>query len=150
LLAEKEKFSLFPELHGPTTAVGRYHQPQEPVWLYPLSGSTLPHDGWRGERDKTLTLPRNHELERSKMKVKYGTIIVKDMDESIQFYTDVMGFEVDSRYNPQPGVIITPLKGKGDAMIEPMKSPTDETSLYSLGMDVEDGLNFVSSFDNFI
>jgi lactoylglutathione lyase len=72
------------------------------------------------------------------MKVKYGTIIVKDMDESIQFYTDVMGLEVDSQYNPQPGVTITLLKGKGDAMIELIKNPTDETGLYSLGIDVED------------
>lgn len=72
------------------------------------------------------------------MKVKYSTIIVKDMDESIAFYTEVIGLEIDSRHTPRPGMTITLLKGKGDAMIELIKNPTDETGLYSVGMDVED------------
>ena len=72
------------------------------------------------------------------MKLKYSTIIVKDMDESIKFYTEFIGLEIDSQFNPQPGITITLLKGKGDAMIELIKNPTDETGLYSVGMDVED------------
>ncbi len=72
------------------------------------------------------------------MKVKYGTIIVEDMDESIKFYTEVMGLEIDSQYNPQPGVIITLLKGEGDAMIEIIKNAESETGLFSMGMEVED------------
>ena len=55
------------------------------------------------------------------MKVKYATIIVEDMDESIKFYTEVMGLEIDSRHNPQPGATITLLKGEADAMIELIK-----------------------------
>ncbi len=72
------------------------------------------------------------------IKVKYATIIVKDMDESIKFYTEVMGFEVDSHYNPQPGILITLMKGKGDAMIELIKDTIHDIGIYSVGMDVED------------
>ena len=32
------------------------------------------------------------------MKVKYATIVVEDMNESIKFYTEVMGFEIDSQH----------------------------------------------------
>ena len=72
------------------------------------------------------------------MKLKYGTIIVKDMDESIKYYTELIGLHIDSQYNPRPGITITLLKGKGDALIELIKNPTDDIGLYSLGMDVED------------
>ncbi|MBD3338774.1 MAG: VOC family protein [Candidatus Lokiarchaeota archaeon] len=72
------------------------------------------------------------------MKVKYATIIVKDMEESIKFYTEVMGFEIDSQHNPFPGTKITILQGKGDAMIELIKNEEYETGFYSVGMDVED------------
>ena len=72
------------------------------------------------------------------MKVKYATIIVKNMDESIKFYTEIMGFKIDSQHNPQPGAIITLLKGEGEAMIELIKNTVNEPGLYSVGMDVED------------
>ena len=72
------------------------------------------------------------------MKIKYTTMIVDDMDESVKFYRDVMGFEVDSRYDLGPAGNITLLKGEGDAMIELIKNPVDETGLFSVGMDVED------------
>ncbi|NHI93551.1 MAG: VOC family protein [Candidatus Lokiarchaeota archaeon] len=72
------------------------------------------------------------------MKVKYATIIVEDMDESIKFYTEVMGFKIDSQHNPLPEAIITLLKGEGDAMIELIKNKEYQTGLYSVGMDVED------------
>lgn len=72
------------------------------------------------------------------MKIKYATIIVKDMNESLRFYTEAMGFEVDSQHNPRPGIAITLLKGEGDAMIELIKNTENEVGLYSVGMDVED------------
>lgn len=72
------------------------------------------------------------------IKVKYATMIVKDMDESIKFYSEVMGFEIDSQYNPLPGIDITLMKGKGDAMIELIKDTIHEVGFYSVGMDVED------------
>ena len=52
------------------------------------------------------------------MKIKYATMAVADMDESIKFYTKVLGLKIDSQHNPYPGLRITLLKGEGDAMIE--------------------------------
>lgn len=40
------------------------------------------------------------------MKVKYATIIVRSMDE------------VDSQHRPRPGIVITLMKGAGEAMVE--------------------------------
>jgi lactoylglutathione lyase len=72
------------------------------------------------------------------MKVKYATIIVENMEESVKFYTEFMGFEVDSQHTPSPGVIITLLKGQGDAMIELIKNTENEIGLFSVGMEVKD------------
>lgn len=72
------------------------------------------------------------------MKVKYATMIVKDMDESIKFYRDVMGFEIDSQYDLELAGEITLLKGEGETMVEIIKNPVDEPGLFSIGMDVED------------
>jgi len=72
------------------------------------------------------------------MKVKYATMIVKDMDESIKFYRDVMGFKIDSQYDLGPAGEITLLKGEGETMVEIIKNPVDEPGLFSIGMDVED------------
>lgn len=70
-------------------------------------------------------------------KVKYSTIIVKDMDESIRFYKDIMGFEIDSQYTPTSDVTITLMKTKGDAMIELIKDSMHDIGFYSVGMDVD-------------
>ncbi len=74
------------------------------------------------------------------MKVKYVTLAVADMGESIRFYTEVLGFEIESRHDPHPGVTITLLKGEGDAMIELIEDKKNprETGLFSVGMEVED------------
>ncbi|ULQ58952.1 VOC family protein [Brucepastera parasyntrophica] len=72
------------------------------------------------------------------MKIAYTTIIVRDMDESVSFYTGIMGFEVHSRHNPQPGVMITLLKGPGETMVELIKETVHDAGFYSIGMDVED------------
>jgi len=72
------------------------------------------------------------------MKIKYVTIIVEDMGESIKFYTEVMGLEIDSQHNPCPGLTITLLKGEGDAMIELIKNTENEIGLFSVGIEVKD------------
>lgn len=38
------------------------------------------------------------------MKLAWVTVTVKDMDESILFYTDIVGLTVDSRRPAGPGV----------------------------------------------
>jgi len=72
------------------------------------------------------------------MKIKYATIIVDDMEESIKFYREVMGLEIYSQHDLQPRATITILKGEGDAMIELIKNKEDKVGFYSVGMDVED------------
>lgn len=72
------------------------------------------------------------------IQVKYATMIVRDMDESIRFYSEVMGFAVDSQFKPRPGVLITMMKAKGDAMVELIQDGVHEAGLYSVGMDVTD------------
>ncbi|MGB7967971.1 MAG: VOC family protein [Methanobacterium sp.] len=71
------------------------------------------------------------------MKVKYTTMIVEDMVESVRFYKEVMGFEIDSQYNLGPAGSITLMKGEGDAMLELIQNPVDDIGLFSVGMDVE-------------
>ena len=74
------------------------------------------------------------------MKIKYATMAVADMDESIKFYTEVLGLEIDSQHNPYPGLRITLLKAEGDAMIELIEGEEtpQETGLFSVGIEVED------------
>ena len=64
-------------------------------------------------------------------------MIVKDMEESIKFYTEVMGFKIDSQYDLGPAGAITLLKGEGETMIEIIENPRDEVGLFSIGMDVD-------------
>lgn len=71
------------------------------------------------------------------MKIKYTTMIVKDMNESIKFYTEVMGFKIDSQYDLGPAGAITLLKGEGETMVEIIQNPENEPGLFSMGMDVE-------------
>lgn len=72
-------------------------------------------------------------------KIKYATSIIKDMDESIKFYKEVLGFEIDSQYYPPiPGSMITLMKGDGDTMIELIQNPQLDIGFYSVGMEVDD------------
>ena len=81
------------------------------------------------------------------MKVKYTTIAVADMDESIKFYTEVMGLEIDKQFNPRPGLSITFMKGEGESiieLIENVENPQNleenpqKPGLIAFGMEVED------------
>lgn len=71
------------------------------------------------------------------MKIKYSTMIVRDMDKSVHFYRDKLGFEVDSEYDLPQGKI-TLMKGEEDTMIELIENETFDIGLYSIGMDVAD------------
>ena len=46
------------------------------------------------------------------MKIKYVTIIVDDMDKSAEFYTKVLGFEVEEVFDLPGGKIV--LLGNGN------------------------------------
>ncbi len=70
------------------------------------------------------------------MKVRYTTMIADNMKESVAFYENVMGFEVQEVYDLPNGAQITILDG-GGAMIELIESSDFETGLYSVGVEVE-------------
>ena len=80
------------------------------------------------------------------MKVKYTTIAVADMDESIKFYKEVMGLEIVKQFNPRPGLNITFMKVEGESIIDlienvetpqnPAETP-QKPGLIAVGMEVE-------------
>ena len=72
------------------------------------------------------------------IKIRYNTIVVEDMEESVRFYSEVLGFEVDSEFDLGPETAITLMKGQGDVMIELAKDTTHAVGFYSIGMDVDD------------
>lgn len=72
------------------------------------------------------------------MRIGYSTMIVENMETSLAFYTKVMGFEVDSTYEPGPGTRISLLKGHGETMLELIENKSFPVGLYSVGMDVKD------------
>jgi len=81
------------------------------------------------------------------MKIKYTTIAVADMDESIKFYTEIMGLKIDKQFNPRPGLNITFMKGEGESiivLIEFLENPQNpaenpqKPGLIAVGMEVED------------
>jgi lactoylglutathione lyase len=51
------------------------------------------------------------------MKFCWSTLIVKNMEESLRFYTDVLGLEIASRFNSMPGLELAFLDA-GDVQIE--------------------------------
>ncbi len=65
-------------------------------------------------------------------------MIVGNMEESVKFYTEIMGFSVDSSYAPGPNTKICLLKGKGETMLEIIEDKSFPVGLYSVGMDVKD------------
>ena len=71
------------------------------------------------------------------MKIRYATMIVNDMEESVKFYTETLDFTLDEVFDV-PGGKITLLDGDGFAGLELIESTAFETGLYSIGMDVED------------
>lgn len=75
------------------------------------------------------------------MKVNYGTVIVKDIGESIDFYKD-LGFKIESSID-LPDKSITFLKGEGDAGIELISDNTDKVGLTGIAMEVEDIDKFI-------
>lgn len=72
------------------------------------------------------------------IQMQYTTMIVENMTESVEFYVENMGFNVDSTFEPGPGTSITLMKAQNGNMIELIENTQYETGLYSLGMDVDD------------
>ncbi len=74
------------------------------------------------------------------MKFLWTTIIVKDLEQSLRFYKEVVGLKENRRFNSGPGVEIVFL-GDGDTEVELMTSRQEKELAYgqdiSLGFEVE-------------
>lgn len=70
--------------------------------------------------------------------VRYSTLIVKDLKESVAFYRDVLGFSEDHHVDLPNGASITIMESTGGACVELIESPQYEVGLYSIGTDVDD------------
>lgn len=73
-----------------------------------------------------------------KIKVQYSTMIVKNLEESIEFYRDVLGFK-EAYYVELPGEgAIQIMKSEDGASVELIENKNFEIGLYSVGTDVDD------------
>ncbi len=52
------------------------------------------------------------------MNIRFNTITVKDLDESLKFYKEVLGFIEIKRFNPMEEVTIAFLKDEDSGLIE--------------------------------
>lgn len=70
-------------------------------------------------------------------KFNLATIIAEDIEESIEFYRDVLGFELIRKfYNESGGLCL--MKSPDGASIELIDSKAFPTGFWSLGMEVDD------------
>lgn len=70
-------------------------------------------------------------------KFNLATIIAKDIEESIKFYQDVLGFKLIRKfYNEGGGLCL--MKSPDGASIELIDSEAFPTGFWSLGMEVDD------------
>jgi lactoylglutathione lyase len=77
------------------------------------------------------------------MKFCWSTLMVKNMEESLQFYQGIVGLKVDRRFNAGPGVEIAFL-GDGDTKVELICNGSKKE--VNVGQDISWGFE-VSSVD---
>ena len=66
-----------------------------------------------------------------------STIIVKDIDESISFYHDVLGFEMIEKFYQEEGGLVL-MKSPDGAAVELIDSNHFEKGFWSIGVEVDD------------
>lgn len=77
------------------------------------------------------------------MKVGFTTIEVKNLEESVNFYTNILSLKEVKRFSPNPAIQMVFLRGEGDGVIQLMTSDASEevtTGAYALkavGIQVE-------------
>lgn len=70
------------------------------------------------------------------IKVQYSTMIVKNLEESVTFYRDVLGFTEGYHIDLPNGAAITIMDSEG-ASVELIESKDYDIGLYSIGTDVD-------------
>ena len=70
--------------------------------------------------------------------VKLATMIVKNMEESVKFYSEVIGLKIDSKDDLDLRGRITLMRGSGDAMVELIESSSYPVGFWSVGIAVDD------------
>ncbi|MCR5845470.1 MAG: VOC family protein [bacterium] len=69
--------------------------------------------------------------------VQYSTMIVNNLEESVDFYENVLGFSRGYHVDlPFGGITI--MNSSDGASVELIEAPQFETGLYSIGTDVDD------------
>lgn len=74
---------------------------------------------------------------------KYTTIIVKDLEQSLKFYIEVLGLKKVNQFSPEEGVTISFLRDEGSNLIELLEDKniaedTFKESRVSIGFAVDD------------
>ncbi len=72
------------------------------------------------------------------MKIKYSTMITENMEETVKFYNETLGFEIESTFDLPNNAKITLLKCEGETLIEVIQNNIDKVGLYSIGIEVTD------------
>ena len=73
-----------------------------------------------------------------KVSVQYSTLIVKNLEESIRFYRDVLGMKEGYHVDLPGGAGITIMESEGGACVELIQNEAFDVGLYSVGTDVDD------------
>lgn len=60
------------------------------------------------------------------MQFSFVTIYVKNLEQSLSFYGDILGFKPVRRFSPGPGMNIVFLQGDGEAQIELIEGGAEE------------------------
>ena len=72
-----------------------------------------------------------------KYKLKLTTIIADDIEESIAFYRDILGFEMVEKFYQDAGGLVL-MQSPDGAAVELIDSKAFETGFWSIGVEVED------------
>ena len=67
-----------------------------------------------------------------KVSVQYSTMIVKDMEKSVEFYRDILGFRESYHVDTPDGGSITIMKSDGGASVELIENERYDVGLYSV------------------
>lgn len=72
-----------------------------------------------------------------KIKVQYTTVIVKNLEESVQFYRDCLGFTEGYHCDLPNGGSITIMQSQDGACVELIENQQFDVGMYSIGTDVD-------------